>query len=75
MENNSKLPAFPIKGYAEGVTKREYFAGLAMQALISNHNIARPNHEADAFEAQRARFSDVAIQYADSLLKQLEIIK
>lgn len=45
-----------------GLTKREYFAGLAMQAIISKiHNQA-------TFE----RVANDAIEYADELLKALE---
>ena len=51
-----------------GLTKREYFAGLAMQAMISNPNIIRPKEIDEDF----IRFSDRAIRYADELLKQLE---
>lgn len=59
-------------GWETGLTKREYFAGLAMQALISNPNIKRPvsSHIDDGKES--SDFSKVAIEYADSLLKELE---
>lgn len=44
-----------------GLTKREYFAALAMQAIISKiHNQA-------TFE----RISNDALEYADELLKSL----
>lgn len=47
--------------YGEGLTKREYFAGLAMQSIIAS-----------------GRYSELetaccAINYADELLKQLEL--
>ena len=51
-----------------GLTKREYFAGLAMQGLISNPNIVRPKESDEEFKY----FSERAIKYADELLKQLE---
>ena len=51
-----------------GLTKREYFAGLAMQAMISNPNIIRPKEIDEDFIC----FSERAIRYADELLKQLE---
>ena len=57
------------EGNYQGLTKREYFAGLAMQGLLSNPNINRPLTGEDD---KHARFSEVCIQYADSLLKQLE---
>ena len=47
----------------EGLTKREYFAGLAMQALLTS---GRRNAEYHANTAKSA------INMADELLKQLE---
>lgn len=47
-----------------GLTKREYFAGLALQGLCAN-SIAGPHHEPKNLVKE-------AIQYADELLKQLE---
>ena len=44
-----------------GLTKREHFAGLAMQGLISNHG----NEGAEAF-------ASYAVEYANALLKALE---
>lgn len=69
--NNADMPAMPLtenqidrsergNGY-EGLTKREYFAGLAMQAVIAG----RPNIDYD--EA-----SDHAVNHADQLLIELE---
>lgn len=68
---NGKQPAFPLSAEAEqqiregygfleiGLTKREYFAVLAMQAFITNGT----------------NFSDISmhsVEIADELLKQLE---
>lgn len=50
--------------YSHGLTKREYFAGLAMQGILSG--LPRP------LEAHRKTVSEKAIQLADELLKQLE---
>ena len=47
---------------------RTYFAGLAMQAMISNPNIIRPKESDEEFKY----FSERAIKYADELLKHLE---
>lgn len=49
----------------EGLTKREYFAGLAMRGIISSTNLNLSKEEADVIASQ-------SIQFADSLLKQLE---
>jgi hypothetical protein len=57
-----------------GLTKREYFAGLAMQALISNPEIQRPRQN-DNLESDLESFSQIAIEYADSLLKELDNTK
>lgn len=51
-----------------GLTKREYFAGLAMQGLCANTGIIRPNQDN---EKEHSDFADVCIMYADALLKQL----
>lgn len=45
-----------------GLTKREYFAGLAMQGLLSN---SERIGTAD-------RYAEISIEFADELLKQLE---
>jgi len=52
-----------------GLTKREYFAAMAMQGLISNPNIKRPSLDNIP---ERDTFSRICLEYADSLLKQLE---
>lgn len=70
--NNADLPAMPIGEQIDGVhlnpicnglTKREYFAGLAMQGILAN-------------EGYNASMPDVlieeAISQADELLKALE---
>ena len=52
----------------QGLTKREYFAGLAMQGMISNPQIIRPKEDEQGF----IDFTERAVRYADELLKQLE---
>ena len=72
--NNADMPAAPISvsstggnlcssdfEYGEGLTKREHFAGLAMQGLLSNHG----NESADECALN-------AVDYADALLRKLE---
>ena len=51
-----------------GLTKREYFAGLAMQGLISSCDWNFTTFNKDLIEAT----SKNAIDLADELLKQLE---
>lgn len=63
---NSELPAFPIlyDGKAfDGLTKREYLAGLAMQSLATDVR-GNPEHVAKQ-----------AVEHADALLKQLQTTK
>jgi hypothetical protein len=58
--------------YAEkGLTKREYFAGLAMQALLSNPEWMKVNNNIK-FLMPKDIVSDVAVEMADELLKRLE---
>ena len=72
---NSKQPAFPLPDsyylsvHEHGLTKREYFAGLAMQGLLANNSIALPSSLSD-YEFRK--LSNVCLKYADSLLKQLD---
>lgn len=52
-----------------GLTKREYFAGLAMQGLLSNPNIERPIGDN---EKEHLNFAEVCLKYADALIKELD---
>jgi len=61
-EKNSDKPIYPIDTCAGnwiGLTKREYFAGLAMQGLLASSVVHYDDIVADA------------IKMADELLKQL----
>lgn len=64
---NAEAPAFPWEQSPWnqnnlGLTKREYFAGLAMAAIIGRQAGARDN----------ILVAQVATQYADALLAELE---
>jgi len=71
MSKNSEHTAYPIfdkygnAGYDKGLTKREYYAGIALQGILSNdRTITAPyNMEVIVKESIRA---------ADELLKQLD---
>lgn len=39
MRTNSNDQAFPTEDGAGGLTKREYFAGLALQGLVANSKL------------------------------------
>jgi len=68
--NNADKPAMPLHddalaGY-EGLTKREHFAGLAMQGLLAGGY---------CIEAPLMKLNEIpseAITLADALLKELE---
>lgn len=79
---NDNLPIHPLKAdlgqeqsiHYFGLTKREYFAGLAMQAILSNEEL-RIACMADAKILGVSRDEAVArysVMEADELLKQLE---
>ena len=62
---NGKQPISPVESdndFLFGLTKREYFAGLAMQGLLSN-----PERIGTA-----DKYAEISIEFADELLKQLE---
>ena len=68
---NSEQPINPIEGSHQGInpemiiglTKREYFAGLAMQGMLANK---------DVINMVSIKTAERAIEYADELLKQLQ---
>lgn len=53
-----------------GLTKREYFAGLAMQGLLANCNGGMTSGGSHVFSPDG--ISELAVLHADELLKQLE---
>ena len=72
--NNADKPINPVLTQSPslqnetslGLTKREYFAGVALQGILSNRwSMEFGNYN----EEQKA---EMAIKYADELLKQLE---
>lgn len=76
MENENQ-PAFPISGsfdddhpeimvpLEKGLSKREYFAGLAMQAVIANSAYDKLQTANNA--------ARLAVDYADALLGELAL--
>lgn len=77
MMNNADMPAMPAEVWdrvtsreshlvtTTGLTKREHFAGLAFQALISRPNLPEWLSTID-------KQAVVAVEAADALLKQLQ---
>lgn len=84
--NNGDMPAAPIIGDGSkfsdfldgikggrnyGLTKREYFAAMAMQGYLSgpvNHYLNQGNMRSDGEKI----VAEWAVSYADALLKELE---
>lgn len=62
---NSETSAYPCNSLLtnSGLTKREYFAGLAMQSMIS--------YQADNLYQSKENCIKKSIAHADELLKQL----
>jgi len=70
--NNGEKTAFPFPNALEGgLTKREYFAAMAMQGMLSNPDATKETikHKSSPIEV----FPVQAVEFADELLKQLEI--
>lgn len=68
---NSNQPAFPVNASIpmhEGLTKREYFAGLALQGLIAS--CAHPMAVGSNLESY-PKLPREAVEMADALLKEL----
>jgi hypothetical protein len=81
---NADKPIYPLQyegfpsidevveaGRVVGLTKREYFAGLAMQGLLSNIEWIKTMPIHNDWDEYRTRLSGAAIDMADVLLKQL----
>ena len=67
-KTNSSSPAFGVtpsdRGFCyKGLTKREYFAAMALQGLCAKTSYSRPDCDEVALEA---------VIIADALLKELE---
>jgi hypothetical protein len=72
MNNNKNRSAFPLDGNSAGhpdtlgLTKREYFAAMAMQGVLSH------NHPGTPTPNQTEDIAKYAIGLADELLKHFE---
>lgn len=55
-----------------GLTKREYFAGLALQGLLANNEWLKLLIEDGNFDDYSVRLTNSSLHIADELLKQLE---
>jgi hypothetical protein len=72
MRKNADMKAYPSKDLSMademGLTKREYFAGLAMQGLISNPDVIKPSLSRSE---DLKEFGEVCLKYADGLLNAI----
>ncbi|MEG1251645.1 MAG: hypothetical protein RSE37_23705 [Citrobacter sp.] len=59
--------AFPIEGYSNGISIRDYFAAKAMQAMISNPSIIDNDSDGAVNYAASA-----AYKFADAMLRARE---
>lgn len=60
-----------VEGNFQGLTKREYFAGLAMQGLLSNPEfVASGSFDYKSREKEK-QLAKIALLQTDALLKQL----
>ena len=74
MKNGEKR-AFPADGHTHtdgGLTKREYFAGLAMQGLLSNSEFIKGGSFDFKSRGTEKRVSSIALNISDALLAELE---
>lgn len=70
METNPNEPTFPIISgnhvIGVGLTKREYFAAMAMQGIITNK---------DGLDIKIERIAESAVDMADTLIEELNKTK
>lgn len=72
--NNRDQPAFPNHpnpAADRGLSKREYFAGLAMQGILSSKTALYTNNGGSTEKSAKAK-AEVAVALADALLAELE---
>jgi hypothetical protein len=68
METKANEPAYPNKQVSswEGLTKREYFAAMALQGIIANK---------DGLDIKIERIVESAVDTADALIEELNKTK
>lgn len=70
MKNDTAFPVIvkceDLGGFNRGLTKRELFAAMALQGLLSYMAPLRPEKE------EQASVAVAAVQYADALIAELE---
>jgi len=71
---NSDMPAMPVSGGTkyDGLTKREHFAAMAMQGLVSNAHVIEGLCDDKTIKCIYTSIAEYAVKHADALLKALE---
>jgi hypothetical protein len=68
-------PVNPVPDYSIGLTKREYFAAMAMQGLVTDQNILSRVCDIAEKDGEYISVEDVcsfqSVVYADALLEEL----
>lgn len=79
MENGKKLENYAFamldtnSSYSQyGLTKREYFAGLAMQSISEKLTNLDATYDIEITKNYIKSVSEISVMMADALLKQLE---
>lgn len=81
--SNADKPAYPIHGgntgddprnkiLSGGLTKREYFAAMAMQGLVNREGWAERFNNENGDSSLMDTLAIASVRMADELLKQLE---
>lgn len=60
-----------IEEYPFGLTKREYFAGLAMEGITSNPDWYKSMRTPDDWDEYKQRAATASVEMADALLNAL----
>lgn len=69
---NSEQPAYPLSYINSGLTKREYFAAMAMQGILANSAEQSYSNQQPCSFLSIQEQAQMAVQYADALLSELE---
>ena len=68
---NADIPAIPVDGTLRGLSKREYFAAMAMQGLTSSPlETGKLSHAAN--KTLKVFVVEQAVAISDALLEELE---
>ena len=62
-------PLGEFKEGQEGLTKREYFAGVALKAIMQNQKLVE--EISDSVYPKAEVIADTAVEWADALIKRL----